>query len=328
MPWSLNSSTVFVKSQDEMDTIHPMDTRKRLDLNLLITLEALLAEQNVTRAATRLHLSQPAVSAQLARLRQVFDDPLLVPVQRGMAPTAKALELLAPLREALDQVRATVAMHQEFDPAREELSVYVACTDYLQAAAVQPLAIRLRRDAPGVRLGVRNLDVPRLEDQMVRGEVDLALMTLHTAPPGLRTRPLFQERYVLTGRQGHPNLREGLEVEAFASLEHVVVSLSGGNFVTAVDQALAAMGHGRRVVLSAASFLTVPDLLKDSDFVALVPSRLVQGRRGEGLMCVEPPFPVEGFAVHMVWHERSHGHAAQRWVRDAIVELLAEKPLE
>jgi DNA-binding transcriptional LysR family regulator len=311
-----------------MATIRCMDSKKRLDLNLLVTLEALLAEQNVTRAASRLHLSQPALSAQLARLRLLFDDPLLIPTQRGMTPTAKALELLEPLRQALDQVRATLATHQEFDPERAEMVVHIACTDYLQAAAVQLLALQLRRVAPGVRLAVRNLDVPQLEQQMLRGEVDLALMTPHTAPPSLRTRPLFRERYVLAGRQGHPVLRDGLGVEAFAALEHVVVSLRGGNFVTAVDHALAAIGYRRQVVLSAASFLSVPDLLKDSDFVALVPSRLLQGHRSAGLICIEPPLPVEGFAVNMVWHERNHGHAAHRWVRDVVVQLMAEDALE
>src|SRR5688572_18750280 len=115
---SLSTCDLSVKSRNMVATIGCMDSKKRLDLNLLVTLEALLAEQNVTRAASRLHLSQPAVSAQLARLRQIFDDPLLIPVQRGMTPTAKALELLAPLRQALDQVRATVANHQDFDPAR------------------------------------------------------------------------------------------------------------------------------------------------------------------------------------------------------------------
>src|ERR1700722_13760899 len=120
-----------------------MDSR-RLDLNLLITLEALLVERNVTNAAARLHLSQPAVSAQLNRLRNVFDDPLLIPAQRGMTPTAKAIELLVPLRQALDQVRATVATHSNFDPAKAKLVVVIACTDYLQAAVVMPLVVKLR----------------------------------------------------------------------------------------------------------------------------------------------------------------------------------------
>jgi len=186
-----------------------MDT-KRLDLNLLVTLEALLADQNVTRAARRLNLSQPAVSAQLVRLRDLFGDPLLIPAQRGMTPTAKAGELLAPLRNALDQVRATVGQHGHFDPDRARLTVAIACTDYLQAALVQPLVLQLRQRAPGVQIALRALDVPQLATQMARGEVDLALMTPGQAPPGLRSRHLFDERYVLIGRRGHPRLRRKL----------------------------------------------------------------------------------------------------------------------
>jgi DNA-binding transcriptional LysR family regulator len=294
---------------------------KRLDLNLLITLEALLVERNVTKAATRLRLSQPAVSAQLNRLRHVFDDPLLIPAQRGMTPTAKAIELLDPLRQALDQVRATVATHQDFDPAKAQLTVAIACTDYLQAAVVKPLVVELRTKAPGVRVALRNLDMPQLEAQMERGDVDLALMTPQIAPPSLRTRHLFDERYVLIGRRSHPQLQDGITVEEFARLEHVIVSLRGGDFVTPVDNALAALGHSRNVVLSAVSFLFVPEIVSQSDFVALVPERLVHDRLDE-LKLIDCPFPVEGFAVGMVWHERSHGHSGQRWIREAIVSLI------
>lgn len=290
---------------------------KRLDLNLLVTLEALLAEQNVTKAAARLHLSQPAVSAQLSRLRDVFDDPLLIPAQRGMTPTAKALDLLEPLRQALDQLRGTVATHSNFNPAKARLTVSIACTDYLHAAVVKPLVVALRTKAPGVRVALRNLDLPQLEAQTARGDVDLALMTPQAAPPSLRARHLFDERYVLIGRRKHPRLRAGLTVEEFAQLEHVVVSLHGGGFVTPVDDALAAFGLKRKVVLSAASFLFVPEIVSQSDFVALVPQRLVRDRAGQ-LEVMDCPFPVEGFAVGMVWHERSHGHGGQRWIRERI----------
>lgn len=296
-----------------------MDSR-RLDLNLLVTLEALLVEQNVTKAAARLHLSQPAVSTQLSRLRSLFDDPLLIPAQRGMTPTAKAIELLDPLRQALDQVRAAVATHRNFDPAKAKLTVAIACTDYFQVALVKPLVVELRATAPGVRVALRNLDLPQLEAQMVRGEVDLALMNPQLAPPNLRSRHLFDERYVLIGRRNHPRLRHRITVEDFARLEHVVVSPRGGGFVTPVDDALVALGHRRNVVLSAASFLFVPEIVSQSDFVALVPERLVRGRAGQ-LEVVECPFPVEGFPVGMVWHERSHGHSGQRWIREAIVSL-------
>lgn len=293
-----------------------MDTR-RLDLNLLVTLEALLIEQNVTRAAARLHLSQPAVSAQLSRLRDVFDDPLLIPAQRGMTPTAKALEIVGPLREALEQVRAIVVDRKIFEPATARMTVTIACTDYVQVALVKRLAIAIRREAPGVRIALRNLDVLYLEAQMSRGDVDLALMNTLGAPPSLRSRHLFDERYVLIGRCGHPLLREGLGVEEFAKLEHVVVSLRGGGFTTAVDDTLLGLGQQRSVVLSAASFLLVPELVAQSDCVALVPSRLIDGRAKQ-LMHVEPPFPVEGFPIGMVWHERSHGHDGLKWIRDYI----------
>jgi DNA-binding transcriptional LysR family regulator len=104
-------------------------------------------------------------------------------------------------------------------------------------------------------------------------------------------------------------------------LEHVIVSLRGADFVTPVDNVLAALGHKRNVVLSAASFLFVPEIVAGSDFVALVPELLVRDRR-DRLLLVEPPFPVEGFAVGMVWHERGHGHGGQRWVREAILSMI------
>ena len=291
-----------------------------MDLNLLVTLEALLAEQNVTKAANRLHLSQPAVSAQLSRLRDLFDDPLLIPAQRGMTPTAKALELLDPLRHALDQVRAALAEHRHFDPGNAKLTLAIACTDYLQAVVARPLVVALRKQAPGVRIALRHLDPLQLEAQMVRGDVDLALMTPEHGPGSLRARRLFDERYVLIGRKRHPGLRRGLTVEEFARLDHVIVSLRGGDFTTPVDDGLAALGYQRNVVLSAASFLIVPEIVTHSNFVALVPERLVRDRRDE-LKIVECPFPVPGFTVSMLWHERNHGHSGQRWVRETVMEV-------
>jgi len=297
-----------------------MDT-KGIDFNLLVTLEALLAEQNVTRAANRLHLSQPAVSAQLSRLRDLFDDPLLIPAQRGMTPTAKALELLNPLRQALDQVRAVLAEHRHFNPGNAKLTVAIACTDYLQAVVVGPLAVALRKRAPGVRIAVRHLDQQQLEAQMTRGDVDLALMTPEQGPGGLRARRLFGERYVLIGRKRHPRLRRGLTVDEFARLDHVIVSLRGGDFTTPVDDGLTALGYQRNVALSAASFLIVPEIVSNSDFVALVPERLVRDRCDQ-LKIVECPFPVPGFTVSMLWHERNHGHSGQSWVRELVIEIM------
>ncbi|OWQ44093.1 LysR family transcriptional regulator [Roseateles noduli] len=308
-----------------------MDT-SRLDLNLLVTLETLLNERNVTRAAARLNLSQPAVSAQLARLRDVFEDPLLLPAQRGMTPTAKALSLLEPLRQALDQVRGVASSHLNFDPATADLTVTIAASDYLQTSVLQPLVLRLRREAPGVRIAVRHMDPAQHAAQMARGDVDLGLMQPIEAAPSLRMRALFHERYVLIARRGHPAL-EGkadgkatakLSAKAFARLEQVIVSPAGGAFSTPVDQALAGLGLKRQVVLSAASFLFVPDIVSRSDLVALVPERLVKGRAA-GLQVLTPPLPIEGFDIAMVWHERNQGHAAQRWLREQVLAVAAPR---
>ncbi|HEY1396139.1 LysR family transcriptional regulator [Roseateles sp.] len=311
-----------------------MDT-SRLDLNLLVTLEALLTERHVTRAAARLNLSQPAVSAQLARLRDVFEDPLLLPAQRGMTPTAKALSLLEPLRQALDQVRGVASSHLNFDPATADLTVTIAASDYLQTSVLQPLVLRLRREAPGIRIAVRHMDPAQHAAQMARGDVDLGLMQPIEAAPSLRMRALFHERYVLIARRGHPALASKpgktgekapakLSAKAFAKLEQVIVSPAGGAFSTPVDQALAALGLKRQVVLSAASFLFVPDIVARSDLVALVPERLVKGRSA-GLQVLTPPLPIEGFDIAMVWHERNQGHAAQRWLREQVLAVGASR---
>ncbi|MBX9269083.1 LysR family transcriptional regulator [Chromobacterium violaceum] len=299
-----------------------MDTR-RLDLNLLQTLEALLEERNVTRAAARLHLSQPAVSAQLARLRDLFGDPLLLPAPRGMRPTAKAEQLLAPLQASLRQVRETLMTHQDFDPAEAEMTLQLACTDYTQAVAAIPLITRLREVAPGMRVAVRNLEAARLRRQMESGEVDLALISRDSAPSGLHAHPLFEDRYVLISRPGHPAWRQGATLESYLAQEHVVVSLGNGDFSTAVDVALAEQGWSRRVALSVGSFLLVPEIVSQTDFVALMPERLVSLRR-VALDVRACPFPVRGFGVGMTWHPRNHGHPGQRWIRQLLSDLMAE----
>lgn len=286
----------------------------KTDLNLLVALDALLSERNVTRAARRLNLSQPALSAQLARLRRLFGDPLLLPAQRGLIPTQRALDLQEPLRRALEEVRGVLLAGSAFDPAAAELTVSVAASDYGQYAVLMPLAIALAREAPGVRLAFRALDGANLAQQMERGEVDVALMTPQTAPERLRMRSLFEERYVAILRRGHPAASGVLDLDTYCGLEHVVVSPQGGGFAGPADDALAAHGRVRRVALSAASFLIVPELIERSDMVALIPERIARDR-ADRLQMFAPPVPVPGFSIAMVWHDRTNDHPAQRWLR-------------
>lgn len=311
----------YVKSIDLCVTIQHMDM-KRVDLNLLVSLEALLVERNVTRAAARLHMSQPALSAQLNRLRDLFNDPLLVPAHRGMVATAKALELIGPLRASLDQLRGTLQGHESFSPATAELTISIACTDYVEAVVVAPLIVTLREKSPKVRLAVHRLAPASAARQLADGDVDLVIATPDAAQAPLRTRHLFEESYILIGRPGHSCIAEGVTPSGFAGLEHVVVSPSGGGFSTAADVTLEALGHSRAVVASAASFLVVPSLVASSELVALVPRRLMRDRLAD-VAWIDVPWLLERFQLELIWHERTHTHQGHQWIRERIHNLVA-----
>jgi len=288
----------------------------KLDLNLLTTLDVLLAEHHVTRAADRLNLSQPSVSVHLARLREAFGDPLLLPGPRGMRPTARADALREPLREAIHALRRAVAPPAPFEPATADHRWTVAAADYAAAAVLSPVLARLREAAPGTRLAVVQIQPAMIARQAERGEIDLALHTRHDAPPGLHGRVLFTERYLLAGRAGHPRLRRKPTLTQFCRLEHLVVSPDGGGFSGATDQALATLGLARKVVLSVPHFLLARSVLADSDLVAMLPERLVRG--DAALTLVEAPLEIAGFDKTMLWHDRLHRDPAHRWLRDFI----------
>jgi DNA-binding transcriptional LysR family regulator len=299
----------------------------RLDLALLVTLDTLLAERNVSRAARRLNLSQPALSARLARLRDLFGDPLLLPAPRGMVPTQRALDLQAPLHEALEGVRQVVQQGASFDPARATATVAIAASDYGQLAVLMPLARALRREAPGIRIAARTIDATALAGLTERGEIDLALMTPETAPDMLRMRRLYREDYVAIARHDHPAVRGTLDLDGFCALDHVIVSPQGGGFHGPADDALAAVGRSRNVVLSAPGFLVVPEIVARSDMIALIPRRIVRGRTDQ-LQILAPPVPVAGFEIAMVWHDRTTTHPLQRWLRDRIVAIVTDHAAE
>ncbi len=289
----------------------------RLDLNLLITLDVLLSEHHVSRAAQRLNLSQSAVSVQLARLREVFGDPLLLPGPRGMRPTARADTLREPLREALVNLRRAVAEPATFEPAKAVHTWRISAFDYSESVVMLPALAGLRAAAPGMRLAVLQTPPGRIERLAGRGDVDLALHTHHDAPAGLHRRTLFAERYVLAGRADHPGLRRKPTLAQFCKLEHAVVSPDGGGFSGPTDDALAALGPlRRRVVLSIPHFLFLGAVLAGSDLVAMLPERLA--RSLPGLQVVDAPVEVPGFELCMLWPERLHRDPAHRWLRDFI----------
>ncbi|WP_229503880.1 LysR family transcriptional regulator [Massilia putida] len=238
-----------------------MNDLRAFDLNLLVTLDALLTEANVTRAARRLHLSQSAVSGQLARLRQLFDDPLLLPADngRGMTPTTRGLDLAEPVRAALDQLAGIVRGQPAFDPATAQRTFQIAASDLSTVVLGLPLAGRLAQCAgPGVRLAFRMADGARIAAQLQDGEVDLLIGSERMVPENMRARLLFDEHFVMVQRKGHPRGTAPLALDAYCALRHVLVSTSGGSLHGFMDEHLQALGRSRNVVLSVQSFALVP----------------------------------------------------------------------
>lgn len=297
-----------------------MDNLKRLDLNLLLTLDVLLEEHSVTRAAARLHLSQPSVSVQLAKLRDLLGDPLLLPGPRGMRPTARAEALREPLREALETLSRAVAPELAFDPATAHHTWRIAASDYSESTVVLPMLNALRAAAPHTRLAVVEIAPSLLARQAEQGHIDLAFHTTENAPMGLRQRALFTERYVLAGRADHPRLKRRPTLAQFCALEHAIVSPSGGGFQAATDAALARVGMSRRVVLSVPHFLVLVALLEKTDLVAMIPARLVHASKT--LRVVAPPIEIPGYEMSMLWHERVHRDPAHRWLREFIAHAV------
>jgi DNA-binding transcriptional LysR family regulator len=295
----------------------------RIDLNLLVALDVLLAECNVTRAARRLSLSQPAVSAQLKQLRELFRDPLLLPAARGMTPTSRALELQAPLREMLAGLSSLVAARQPFDAATASHTFRIATTDLIQAVVCVPLIARLRQLAPGVRLALFPADRSRLGEQLASGELDVALVTQQAMPQSLKTRALYEESFLCLLRRDHPAGRRRLDLDTFCRLDHALISPVGGGFSGAVDEALAATGRSRRVVVSLTSFLLAPPLIAQTDLVCTIPARLAQ-HYTQALKVLAPPCEVGSFAVHLGWHPRAHSDPAQQWLREQVVAAAGQ----
>lgn len=291
---------------------------RTLDLNLLKALDALLDERNVTRAAARLAITQPAMSGMLTRLRESFGDPLFVRTQRGVVPTQRALELTGRVKQVLSEIDALL-QPSAFDPQTAELTVSIAATDYGLRAVVVPFLRALSQHAPRIRVAARPAEYALTKAQLERGEVDLALLTPERTPPDLYARHLFDERYVCALRRDHPDAHGStLPLDRFCALDHALVSYAGSDFTGATDDALARLGRARRVSLSVASFLILPEVLRATDLVAVVPRRLVT--EADGLALLDPPIEIPGFTKVIAWHARTHLHPGHRWLRTLLFE--------
>lgn len=286
-----------------------------IDLNLLVILDALLDEAHVSRAAKRLHLSQPATSNALTRARALFGDPLLVRAPGGLRRTPRAEQLRGPLREALDGLRALIETPTA-DLTTIRRTVRLVMADFPASVIGPPLLARIAAQAPGIGLVFHPWHAGDEIERLRKGEIDLTT-TIET-PDGeefvFEHLGLFGYRVVM--RRGHPAAR-GFSLERWLAFPHLLIS---GRSRTRgpVDRALAAHGLERRVGVVVPSFLLALQMLEESDLVAALPMDLLPDRIKQRFTLLEPPIDLGRFPMSLVRHRRSDDDAAVRFVADAI----------
>jgi DNA-binding transcriptional LysR family regulator len=300
----------------------------RIDLNLLVHLDALLKERSVTRAAARVGIGQSAMSHNLARLRELFGDELLTRGSEGMRLTPRAVALLEPARTMLAQVEALVSRDQAFDPATAVRTFRFGLPDSMEILIMPALLARMREVAPGIHLRLYNFDASRLLDDLDADEMDLAI-GYEAFQPGQfhhKRHKLFTETYLCMFNAEKTGVAPPISLEDFVRLPHVLTSLRPGRSVRGVvDDALEKLGLRRSVVLTTPRFLAVPSLVARAPVVVTMHARLARMFAAElGLSLSPPPVELREVTVSLLWHASYDADPAHAWLRQLVVQLAAD----
>ena len=290
---------------------------RTLDLNLLLVFDAVLQERSVIKAAGRLHLSQPATSHALNRLRQRLKDQLFVRTPEGMMPTPRAEQLADPVRQALDKLQ--LALEPEtFSASTADRRFIVAVNNYAAVVLAAPFIAKCHDLAPRIRLLLRPSGSLNMAELLERADIDLAISAAES--PGSRhlSHLLVADRYVIVMRRHHPAARRKLDLTTFAKLPHLGIS-STGEDMSFIDKELGLRGHSRSLALEA-PFLTAGPVLAQSDMVAVLGRHIaLEFRRSYPIVIRELPFESPSLRSVMLWHRRLDDQPAQRWLRQTAV---------
>lgn len=285
-----------------------------LDLNLLVTLSALLDEESVTRAAHRLHRSPAAVSEALGRLRAFFDDELLIRSGRRMAPTPLAESLAGPLKECLIRIEETVTSRPSFDPSRSQRQFKMIVSDYVSTTIVAPALVRLQREAPGVIVEMFP-HVERPWAALSRGSFDFLVIPRELRQESHPWETLFEDEYVCAAWSENPLLAGELTLEKFLGLGRISVSLGIERLSSIDEDVLAQYGATGRVEVIATTFNSVPQLLVGTNRIAVLQKRLASlYARLLPIAIYPPPVPMPSFTEVIQWHKHHSNDPALQWM--------------
>jgi len=302
-----------------------------VDLNLFAVLGVVLAERSVTRAAQQLHVTPPAVSNSLARLRELLGDPLVVRSGNGLAPTPLAQELAPALAAALEQLARILDGKRGFVPAETTRVFTLAAPDGNQVCDVPAIVEAFARELPRARLRVVSADYLLSSDGLATGEIDAAFgvagMPLRA---GQRSQPLYEEIGTLVVRRDHPRIRKRLTPALFNSAQHIDVHVALGRAGTGhqiADQKWRALGLTREVVLTVPHFVAAALAAARTDYVAALPRRVALALSSMlPLAMTRPTFEMPRAAVTLVWHVRTDADAGARHFRDLVAAAVGAEP--
>jgi DNA-binding transcriptional LysR family regulator len=323
----IRTSQLFVQLLFIIWNITLMNIRN-IDLNLLPVFETLMHERSVTRTASRLGLSQPAVSSALRRLREQIGDPLLIRTRTGMQPTPRAEQIFASVAQAFDVIQNSVQMGAAFAPAEARRSFNVMMSDIGEIVYLPRLIRQLQLDAPAIRLSVKRLARPRVHDELASGAIDLAVGWMEKGNE-LRREDLFDETFVGIVRPDHPRIGQRLTLSRFITEWHLVVGRHdfGSDTYLHAGQArhdLARATAQRKIAIQVPHFLAVPNIVANTDLVCIVPRQLGQVYAEYGqVRIVALPFKSVPFTVSQFWHERFDRDQGNIWLRTIIKDLFA-----
>ena len=296
-----------------------------LDLNLLRVFDAVMTEQNLTRAAQRLAMTQPAVSNAVKRLRDSLGDDLLIRTAHGVKPTARAESLWPAVRRALAELEEAVAP-RSFELDKAHATFRMAMADATAALILPPLVRVIEEEAPGIDARMVPLTTREPRPLLLRGDVELAIgffpgvvaqLQGATETP-IRHERLYSGRYVAVMRKHHPLAKQALTLDRYCEANHLLVSFSG-RARGLVDDALASVGRERRILLTVNQFFTAGQVVAASDLVMVIPKHLINATgMSEALIHQDLPFDLPEVHIDMLWHERDGRNPGHQWLRDQV----------
>jgi DNA-binding transcriptional LysR family regulator len=291
----------------------------RIDLNLLVVLDAIYTEGGITRAAEKLHLTQPAISHSLGRLRELFKDELFAREGRAMVPTPLARNLIGPVRDALRKLEVTLNELEAFDPASTQKRFNIAVRDVFESTLLPPLLRRVGRAAPSVDVAAVQVGRREIESELAAGTLDAALDVLLPLSDQVRHRRISLDRQVVVARKGHPAVRRGLTLATYLKQHHVLVS-SRRSGPGLEDVELSRQGLSRRIRLRCQHYFAACRVVSQTDLVLTMPgtyARIANKQFGNQVL----PLPLEmpPLDAYLYWHAGVDNEPANRWLREQVV---------